>query len=130
MELVVRIELLRLSFDAFLTGQSAFLSKIMRTLVAEAFVNGFMGALLPDGERRATMRTKIFGAASLPDASGGSKMIADFATDLIAFLAIIEVKEVGGSIAVFAPAMLRNAECRRDAEPALAICRFVFRLHL
>ena len=57
-EFVIRVKFLCLSFDAFFSGQVAFSSKIMRTLIAEALVDCFLGKLLPDSKRRTAMRTK------------------------------------------------------------------------
>ena len=56
------------------------------------------------------MRTKIFCIGFVPDAVGGSEMIADFAANLIALFPVVEVKKVGGCIAMFATAMNRNSK--------------------
>lgn len=115
-KLVVRIEFLRLPSGAFLSGQPAFPGKIMRALVAEALVNGFTGASLPDGQHRTAVRTEIPGLGSSTDTFAGSETAADFAANLIPFPAVIEIKKVGGRIAAFAPAMLRNTEAAATSD--------------
>lgn len=56
------------------------------------------------------MRTEVFRIGFVPDTLGGPEVVANFTTDLIALFSIIEVKEVGGSIAVFATTMNRNGK--------------------
>ncbi|MPN36939.1 hypothetical protein SDC9_184451 [bioreactor metagenome] len=41
------------------------------------------------------MRTKVFRIGFVPDAFVGSEVVADFATDLVALFAVVEIKKVG-----------------------------------
>lgn len=61
------------------------------------------------------MRAKVFRIGFAPDTLGGSEVVADFATDLIALLTIVEVKKVRRRIAMFATTMKRN--CKTAATP-------------
>lgn len=73
------------------------------------------------------MRAKVFRIGFVPDTLGTSEVVTDFATDLVALFAVIEVQKVGGSIAMFATAMNRNGKPAATSDWELRFAGAVFK---